>query len=73
MADSGVDVSVFSSHFTRPASTSCALCGGVTVDGILKAVGWSATFARHYNRPLIVNVSEQEHVARAVCAAAQNT
>lgn len=76
MADSGVDVSVFSSHSTRHASTSCALRGGVTVDGILKAVGWSnrsATFARHYNRPLIVNVSEQEQFARAVCAAAQNT
>lgn len=68
MADSGVDVSVFSSHSTRHASTSCAHRGGVTVDGILKAVGWS----RHYNRPLI-NVSEQGQFARAVCTAAQNT
>lgn len=48
MKDSGIDTAIFSSHSTRHAASSQALKQGLTVDNILKAVGWSAnsmTFA----------------------------
>lgn len=68
MKESGINVSIFSSHSTRHASSSRAYRAGLTVDSILKAVGWSnrsLTFARYYNRPLSIN--EQTEFARAVC------
>lgn len=55
MSDSGIDITLFSAHSTRHAATSCAHREGLTVDSIIKAVGWSprsSTFATHYNRPL---------------------
>lgn len=69
MNDSGIDVSVFSSHSTRHAASSKALRAGISTDDILKAVGWanrSQTFARFYNRPLNSTVV-QNSFARAVC------
>ena len=51
---SGVDPS-FKPHSTRHASTSAAYRGGMKVDAILRAVGWSPSqsiFARFYNRPI---------------------
>lgn len=52
---SGVDVTLFTAHSTRHASSSAALRRGVSFDTIRKSAGWSAslsTFARFYNRPL---------------------
>lgn len=52
---SGVNVSVFSPHSIRHASTSAALRCGVSIDQIKKTAGWSANsqvFAKFYNRPL---------------------
>lgn len=69
MRDSGIDISCYSSHSTRHAASSRAFRQGLTVDSILKAVGWSSkskTFAKHYNRPLQDN--EQVSFARAVCS-----
>lgn len=69
MRESGIDTSKFSSHSTRHAAASRAHRVGLTVDSILKAVGWStrsSTFARHYNRPLQSD-SDQIMFARAVC------
>lgn len=69
MYASGVDTSVFSAHSTRHASSSRACRQGVTVDSILKAVGWSSrssTFANHYNRPLGNDSNNQIDFARAV-------
>lgn len=70
MKDSGIDVSIFSSHSTRHAASSKALRQGLTVDSILKAVGWSAksmTFAKHYNRLLQNRVNAQLSFANAIC------
>lgn len=52
---SGVDVSVFTAHSTRHASTSAARAAGASLDSIRKAAGWtksSETFARFYQRPI---------------------
>jgi hypothetical protein len=48
----GVDITVYSAHSTRAASTSTALGQGCPVDVILKQVGWSRaeTFAKFYNK-----------------------
>ena len=55
---SGVDVTKFSSHSTRHASTSAALVKGVDLSTIKRTTGWmdqSLTFARFYNRPISTN------------------
>lgn len=55
LAESGVDVTIFSAHSTRHASSSAAASAGVCIDTIRKTAGWSAsstTFARFYNRPV---------------------
>lgn len=67
LKDAGIDVSIFSAHSTRHASTSLALQQGVSIDQIRQTAGWSnnsATFARFYNRR-IVNTDEGA-LARAV-------
>lgn len=69
LAESGVDVAVFSAHSTRHASTSAAASAGVNLDTIRKAAGWtnsSLTFARFYNRPVV----DEGLFARSVCAVA---
>ncbi len=50
----GVDVSTFSAHSTRAASTSAMFNAGVPVDRILQVAGWSnaTTFERYYHRGL---------------------
>lgn len=55
LKDSGVDVSVYTSHSTRHASTSAARRAGVSVDVIKRAAGWTGSslcFAKFYNLPL---------------------
>lgn len=55
MTESGIDVSSFSSHSTRHASTSRAHRKGISYEIIRSAAGWSSnsrTFANFYNRPL---------------------
>ncbi|XP_046973893.1 uncharacterized protein LOC124540411 [Vanessa cardui] len=67
LAEAGVDVSVFSAHSTRHASTSAAASTGVSIDVIRKAAGWSSssqTFARFYNRPIL----DEGVFARSVCS-----
>lgn len=66
LAESGVDVSVFSAHSTRHASTSAAASAGVSIDMIRKTAGWSTssqTFAKFYNRPVL----DEGIFARSVC------
>lgn len=65
LAESGIDIKVFSAHSTRHASTSAAASAGVCIDTIRKTAGWSSsslTFARFYNRP----VSDEAAFARSV-------
>lgn len=64
LAESGVDVTKFSAHSTRHASTSAARASGVSLDAIRKTAGWTATsqtFAKFYNRPII-----SQELARSV-------
>jgi len=56
----GVDISIFSAHFNRHASTSMAASKGTSLDEIRRIAGWSRTsdvFARFYNRPIIKDTS----------------
>ncbi|CAK1579485.1 unnamed protein product [Parnassius mnemosyne] len=56
LAESGVDVTVFSAHSTRHAVTSAARSAGVSLDTIRKTAGWSSaseTFAKFYHRQII--------------------
>lgn len=61
LKEAGIDVTIFTAHSTRHASTSAANRSGVSIDVIRKAAGWSqnsAIFARHYNRPINQDTSE---------------
>lgn len=56
LSEAGIDISIFSAHSTRHASTSHAYRNGVNTEYILKTAGWtesSRCFADFYNRPLI--------------------
>ena len=50
LANSGIDVDMFSAHSTRGAAASKAFSAGVPVERILKTGGWSSesVFSRHY-------------------------
>lgn len=66
LGKSGIDITKFSAHSTRHASTSTAYKKGVNIDAIRDRVGWtreSNIFANFYNLPIIENV---ENFARAV-------
>lgn len=65
MEESGIDISIFSAHSTRHASTSAAYSKGVNIDDIRRAAGWtgeSTTFARFYKRHIINNRSFSEAI-----------
>lgn len=56
MSDSGIDVSIFSAHSTRHATTSLAQRSGVSIDTIRNTAGWSggsSTFGKFYNRNIV--------------------
>lgn len=58
LQESGIDVSIFSAHSTRHASTSAALQRGVSLDEIRRSAGWTGSsncFAKFYNRPVQSN------------------
>lgn len=68
LANSGIDVTIFSGHSTRHASTSKAFGAGVSLDIIRKTAGWgpnSSVFARFYNR-VIINQNDQNDFARSI-------
>ena len=50
---SGIDVTLFTAHSTRGASSSAAADSGVTTTDILKAADWSteSVFRKFYYRP----------------------
>lgn len=65
---SGVDVSTFTAHSTRHASTSRAHAAGVNIDLIRNTAGWSgnsSTFARFYNR-VVVEANNDCSLARSI-------
>jgi len=57
MKMAGVDVTTFTAHSTRAASTSGALKSGVPIQTILSAAGWSqeSTFAKFYKKNIRQN------------------
>lgn len=67
LGESGVDISMFSAHSTRHATTSQARALGVNIDQIRNTAGWSGnseTFARFYNR--VVTEQDQSSLARVI-------
>lgn len=71
LGESGINISIFSAHSTRHASTSAAKRLGVSIDLIKKTAGWTAnseSFARFYNRE--VSVDNTETFARSLCGLA---
>ncbi|XP_043277066.1 uncharacterized protein [Venturia canescens] len=59
---SGIDMSVFSAHSTRHATTSAALSRGMDLDTIRRIAGWSEgskTFAIFYKRPILSAESQK--------------
>ena len=66
MANAGIDLSIFSAHSTRHASTSAASVSNVHLDTILRAGGWSnpSTFTRFYNLPITPMCSMQSALLR---------
>ncbi|XP_047028734.1 uncharacterized protein LOC124636613 [Helicoverpa zea] len=64
----GIDVTTFSAHSTRHASTSKAYKTGVNLDLIRKTAGWSnySTFARFYNRNVNEIDKQDDSFARGV-------
>ena len=57
LAAAGIDITAFTSHSTRSASSSFAKSKGLTVSAIAKAAGWSnaKTFAQHYNKDICLS------------------
>ncbi len=64
MAQAGIDVSLYTTHTTRKASTSQASSKSIPLASILRAAGWSNadTFAAYYKLPVI----DQSSFANAV-------
>lgn len=66
LSESGVDVSMFSAHSTRHASTSAASRAGVSIDTIRKTAGWTSSsniFAQFYHRTIV----DDGNFARSIC------
>jgi hypothetical protein len=55
LADSGIDVNLFSAHSTRGSAASKEFASGIPVERILKARNWAteSVFSRHYQRPVV--------------------
>ncbi|PFX21230.1 hypothetical protein AWC38_SpisGene14283 [Stylophora pistillata] len=54
MKSAGIDITAYSAHSTRSASTSSCKAKGLAIQEILKAAGWfnSGTFTRFYEKPV---------------------
>ena len=60
LQECGLDISIFSAHSTRHASTSTARKSDVDLNVIFRAAGWtsqSSTFARFYDLPIAPDFS----------------
>ena len=60
LQDAGIDVSIFSAHSSRTASTSYSAKAHLPLADILKAGGWSnaRTLAEHCNKPISGNLGQ---------------
>ena len=50
----GIDISTFSAHSTRAASTSAAIAQHLSIKTIMDSAGWSSenTFMKYYNKAI---------------------
>ncbi|GFO41893.1 histone-lysine N-methyltransferase SETMAR [Plakobranchus ocellatus] len=64
----GIDVTIFTAHSTRAASTSKALKAGVPLTTIMSVAGWSqsSTFARFYKKDVKDNFGSSLTLGRAL-------
>lgn len=55
LSKSGISTSLFSTHSTRSASTSCAKAAQIPLDTIMRSARWSNydTFQKFYNLPVV--------------------
>ena len=55
----GIDLSIFTPHSTRAASTSAALAKNVPLHTILRTAGWSSdcSFRKYYNKPVVQDLN----------------
>ncbi|XP_026318671.1 uncharacterized protein LOC113229329 [Hyposmocoma kahamanoa] len=70
--EAGIDMTSFTAHSTRHASTSAAKRSGLNIEDIRKTAGWSQnseTFARFYNRPVI---NDPSSFSTVVCQTIEN-
>ena len=60
LQDAGINVSIFSAHSSRTASTSYSANTQLPLADILQAGGWAnaRTFAEHYNKPICGNLGQ---------------
>lgn len=68
MREAGLDITKFTPHSIRAASTSAAMRSGIPIDSILATAGWTkeSTFRKYYNKPLAVENSLQDDVPKDV-------
>ena len=61
MGDAGIDITVFTPHSTRAASTSLGNNLGMSFKDIAKAAGWrkESTFQKFYNKPICTNLGSR--------------
>ena len=61
LMDAGIDITVFTPHSTRAASTSKANNLGLSIKDIAKAAGWKggSTFQRYYKSPITKNLGKE--------------
>ena len=61
LATAGIEITVFTTHSVRSASTSKANNIGLSIKDIQKAAGWkgSSMFREHYKLPIIKNFREE--------------
>ena len=57
LKNAGIDIQMFKPHSTRAASVSAAKLRDVSLNTILKTVGWNqeCTFRKFYNKPVVVD------------------
>ena len=61
LKDAGIDITVFTPHSTRSASTSKANNLGLSLKEIAKAAGWKggSTFQKYYKFPITKNLGQE--------------
>ena len=67
--DAGIDITVFTPHSTRAASTSKANNLGLSIKDIAKAAGWKggSTFQRYYKFPITKKEILQDNLNNGTC------